>query len=160
MGDAHGAQAVGQTVEWYTPSALFDRLGLTFDLDPASSGADMVPWIPAATHLTPDEDGLSRTWYGRVWLNPPYGRLMAPFLDRLKAHGHGIALVYARTETGWWQRIAPRADVVCFLRERLHFIRSDGYQARSQMGSALLAFGEDCATAVVRANLGWIVTKP
>lgn len=27
---------VGATVEWYTPPALFDTLGLTFDLDPAS----------------------------------------------------------------------------------------------------------------------------
>lgn len=49
---------IGATVEWYTPPSLFRALGLTFDLDPASPGAEVVPWIPAARHYTPRENGL------------------------------------------------------------------------------------------------------
>lgn len=155
--NAHGETAVGQTVEWYTPPDIFDALALRFDLDPASPGADKVPWIPAAKHITAHDNGLWQPWAGRVWLNPPYGSLLPAFLSRLVEHGRGIALVFARTETEWWHATAPKADAVSFLRERVWFIREDGYQARSQMGSALIAFGDDCANAVWRSCLGWTV---
>ena len=156
--NAHGEAAVGQTVEWYTPPEIFAALGLQFDLDPASPGADIVPWIPATQHFTPTDNGLWYPWRGRVWLNPPYGPTAPDFLARLVDHGDGVALVYTRTESGWWQATAPRASAVCFMRDRVSFVRHDGYQARSPMGSALLAFGDTCANAVVRADLGWTVT--
>lgn len=34
----------GETVEWYTPPAIFDRLGLRFDLDPCSPPGGL-PWV-------------------------------------------------------------------------------------------------------------------
>jgi hypothetical protein len=154
-GNAHGESAVGDTVEWYTPPAIFEALGLTFDLDPASPGAVVVPWIPVAQHYTLIDNGLWREWHGRVWLNPPYGQTVPDFLVRLVEHGHGIALVFSRTETQWWHDTAPKADSVCFIKGRVAFIRADGYSAPSQMGSALIAFGEDCAAAVRTSGLGW-----
>ena len=153
--NAHGEAAVGQTVEWYTPPSIFEALGLTFDLDPASPGADIVSWIPAAGHITLTDNGLWREWYGRVWLNPPYGPSAPDFLKRLVEHRHGIALVFSRTETQWWHDTAPKADAVCFIEGRVSFIRADGFTAPSQMGSALIAFGEDCAAAVRQSGLGW-----
>ncbi len=158
MANDHGETAVGGTVEWYTPPEFFDRLGMTFDTDPASPGHSVVPWVPAATHYTVRENGLIQPWEGRVWLNPPYGPQAVPFLHRLAEHGNGVALVFSRTETAWWRSVAERSTVVCFLAERLHHIRSDGTQGRAAMGSALLAFGAECAEAVIRADLGWNVT--
>ena len=32
--------------EWYTPSIIFEALACRFDLDVASPGGDVVPWIP------------------------------------------------------------------------------------------------------------------
>lgn len=157
MANDHGEAAVGATVEWYTPPSVFDALGLTFDLDPASPGAAAVPWVPAAEHFTIRENGLMQPWSGRIWLNPPYGPQAVPFLHRLVEHGNGIALVFARTETTWWQQAATRSSAVCFLRERLWFIRNDGFQGRAAMGSALMAFGAGCADAVIRSGLGWSV---
>ena len=143
---------VGQTVEWYTPPELFERLGLTFDLDPAAP--DVLPsWIPAAEHYS--FAGQSRPWYGRVWLNPPYGASLPAFVDKMIEHGHGLMLTPCRTETRWWQRAAEAADEVCFLRDRLHFIRGDGLQARSSFASTLFAWGDDCVAALRHANLGW-----
>lgn len=146
---------VGATVEWYTPPSLFDALRLDFDLDPASPGAAVVPWVPAARHLTRAEDGLAHDWTGRVWLNPPYGRDLPDFVWRMVKHGDGMLLVAARTETQWFQYAAKHAAVVTFLRDRLHFIRADGLQARSSFASALLAYGNDCAAALWMASLGW-----
>ncbi len=62
-----------ESKEWYTPKYIFDALGLEFDLDPASPGVDIVPWIPARYHLTCLDNGLITPWKGKVWLNPPYG---------------------------------------------------------------------------------------
>lgn len=157
MTNWHGEAAVGSTVEWYTPPEFFERLGMTFDLDPASPGAEVAHWIPAARHYTRRDNGLMQPWEGRVWLNPPYGRQAVPFLHRLAEHGDGVALVFSRTETAWWRSVAPRADLVCFLRDRLHHVRADGHKGRGAMGSALLVFGESNVAPVVDADLGWCV---
>ncbi len=145
---------VGATTEWYTPPEFFDRLRLTFDLDPASPGADVVPWLPADRHYTRADDGLTKPWAGRVWLNPPYGPEAGPFIDRMLNHGYGLLLIPARTETGNFQRAARSASAVCFLRDRLHFIRDDGTQGRAAFASALLAFG---FRPRVLDDMGWTV---
>ena len=150
---------VGATVEWYTPPSLFGALGIRFDLDPASPGADLVPWLPASKHYTRDDDGLVQPWHGRVWLNPPYGPALPLFVDRMCEHGNGIMLTASRTETRWWQKAANSADAVVLLRERIHFIRDDDLQARSSHASTLFAWGAPCVAAVIGAGLGWYARR-
>lgn len=146
MPDAHDAPPVGATVEWYTPPSLFDAMGLRFDLDPASPGADHVPWVPARKHFTIADDGLILPWHGQVWLNPPYDRELDTWLSKLAEHGTGMALVYSRTETMWWQHAAHRADAVLFLAKRVWFVNGEtGRESRSQQGSCLMAYGVLCA---------------
>jgi hypothetical protein len=144
--------------EWYTPAVVFDALGIAFDLDPASPGKDIVHWIPAAEHFTREQNGLTAPWAGRAWLNPPYGKQTGRWLERLARHGNGIALVFARTDTKWFQKYAPQADAVCFMAGRIAFVNSDeqasGYPGA---GSALLAYGVGSAAAVLRAGLGWVI---
>ena len=154
--------AVGETVEWYTPPEIFEALGVSFDLDPCSPIAGPVPWVPARRFLSARENGLAVPWSGRVWLNPPYGPLTPRFLHRLAEHGDGIALVFSRTETRWFQATAPRADAICFLRDRVSFIRQDGTRnpaGKTGSGSLLFAFGEECARIVDAAYLGWTVYR-
>jgi hypothetical protein len=154
--------AVGSTVEWYTPPELFAWLGVGFELDPCSPLAGPVPWVPAERFYSPADNGLVQPWSGRIWLNPPYGPLAPKFMHRLAEHGDGIALVLARTETGWFQASAPRASAVCFLRARVSFVRQDGTRernGRTGTGSLLMAFGEECADIIGRADLGWLVRR-
>lgn len=148
---------VSATVEWFTPPELFDALGLRFDLDPASPNPP-VPWVPANRFMWAEGECLP--WDGRVWLNPPYGPAAVRFVDRMIRHGDGVLLLPARTETRAFQYAAMAADSVCFLRDRLHFIRSDGFQARSSFGSVLFAFGFDCHQALTKAGLGWTTRHP
>jgi hypothetical protein len=146
---------VGATVEWYTPKSLFDTLGLTFDLDPASP-CPAVPWVPARTHYCIDGEKLP--WEeGRVWLNPPYGPSGVRFIERMIEHNDGLLLLPARTETRIFQAAARAASRVVFLRDRLHFVRPDGRASRASFGSVLMAFGTDAEMllAVDRAALGW-----
>jgi hypothetical protein len=145
---------VGASVEWYTPPSLFDKLGLRFHLDPASPNPP-VPWVPAARFYW--EDGHLLPWEGMVWLNPPYGPAAVPFIERMIEHDDGLLLIPARTETRIFQRAALNARFVVFLRDRLHFIRPNGEQARAPFGSVLMAFGRDpeMLDAVAAADLGW-----
>lgn len=158
-GFAH--EPAGGSVEWYTPPLVFAALGLAFDLDPCSPGAAVVPWIPARSHYTRREDGLMHPWHGRVWLNPPYGRGIERWLERFAAHRHGIALIFARTDTGWFHRYATRADALCFTRGRIPFVspKESGPQqhASAGCGSVFLAYGRECVAALRRSGLGWVV---
>lgn len=153
---------VGATVEWYTPPSLFESLlgpvghRTMFELDPACSGGEPCA-VPAVVEFTPADDGLARDWspYRRLWLNPPYGPAGVPFIERMLEHGDGLMLLPSRTETAIYQRSLASAEAVCFLRDRLHFIRSDGFQARAPFGSTLFAFGDWAADVLVSAGLGW-----
>ena len=161
--------AKSQTVEWYTPASVFEMLRWpSFDLDPCSPGALVVPWIPAADHYTTKEDGLSKSWSGRVWLNPPYGRQTAEWLLRLKEHGDGIALVFARTDTLWFQTIDVKAEVLVFPAGRIQFIRGVRRSANGMVdcrhtqsatcGSVFLAYGKECAD-ILRGVGNWTVDQ-
>lgn len=159
-GFTHESSALDVPVEWFTPSSLFDALGLTFDLDPCSPGAGL-SFVPARKHLTIEDDGLATPWDPRdlAFVNPPYGRATPLWLDKLAAHGNGIALVFARTSPAWFQRIAPQADALCFISGRVRFYRGNLVDQPGSPGadSMLLAFGQTSARAVHRSGLGVIL---
>lgn len=149
-----------RTVEWYTPPEVFEALGLVFDLDPASPPGGL-PWVPATSHYSEDDDGLRAPWHGRVWLNPPYGTQTGQWLSRLAAHGDGIALVFSRTDTRWFHEQIGSATAVCFIAGRLSFIRADGTRGGTAGApSLLLGYGLSCALALAAAGLGETFVVP
>jgi DNA N-6-adenine-methyltransferase (Dam) len=159
-GFTHERRTAKSSDEWYTPPAVFDALGLTFDLDPAAPPGG-VPWVPAARHLSQREDGLSKPWHGRVWLNPPYGRATDRWLRKLADHGDGLALVFARTDTAWFQRVASEATALCFIGGRLRFHRPDGTAGDTAPSPSLLAaFGLPCALGLAESGLGQTFIPP
>ena len=86
-------QSVGATDEWYTPPHVFEAMGVRFDMDVASPGAHVTPWIPASRFLT--QEDLEADWEGFVWMNAPFGKRngLWPWLEEFFAHGDGVALV-------------------------------------------------------------------
>jgi hypothetical protein len=150
---SHERPNEGATNIWLTPPALLARLG-AFDLDPCAA-PEPRPWPTAARHYIESEDGRALPWVGRVWLNPPYGPQTGFWLGKLADHGDGIALVFARTETAWFQPIARRADAILFLAGRLFFLRPDGTRGKTNAGapSCLLAFGARNVEALASSGL-------
>lgn len=136
--------------EWLTPPELIRSLG-EFDLDPCSPINR--PWPTAKNHFTIIDNGLLQQWFGRVWLNPPYGDQMIHWLNKMSLHGNGIALTFARTETLAFQNyVFPFADSILFLRGRLTFFNVDGTPGDYNGGapSILIGYGEqnsDCLAA-------------
>jgi len=138
---------------WQTPPEIWQsvltRLGIMqFDLDPCSP-SECTGAIPCAERFTHDDDGLSRTWGAPgavVWVNPPYGRALTLWIDKMIAEAargvRVIALVPARTGTGWWHRAVDSGGKPEFLRGRLRFLGKDGMPGdAAPFDSALLWFG-------------------
>jgi hypothetical protein len=109
------------------------------------------------------ENGLLKLWNGFVWCNPPYGRSLGVWLDRMALHNNGIALVFARTDTQAFHRhVWPFASLVLFLEGRLTFHRPSGEPApeghNSGGPSCLIAYGSAAATRLQQCHdLGAIV---
>lgn len=140
--------------EWYTPPEVFTAMGLRFDLDPCAPPGG-VPWIPADKYYTETDDGLSQPWFGRVWLNPPYGKQTGQWLRMLAEHGNGVALVFSRTDPVWFHETAVNASLICFTRGRIRFVRSDGRPSGTGgSGSMFLAYGEENASYLYASGLG------
>ena len=142
MANLGGEPTIAGTDVWLTPPELLAKLG-KFDLDPCAP-LDR-PWDTATNHFTIDDDGLKQDWQGRVWLNPPYGRGMERWLEKLANHaGGGLALVFARTETKtFFDTVWGRADAILFIKGRIRFHLPNGERAGTAGSpSVLIAYGE------------------
>jgi len=131
-------------------------LNVRFDLDVCSPGLDAC-FVPADACFTVMDDGLIQDWGDRfVWCNPPYGPATSVWMGRMDAHRNGIALVFARTDTDWFQLCRP--DVVVFIDGRVHFYQGGTSQACRKgtpgAGSMLLGWGERAREALAACGLG------
>lgn len=151
-GFVHERTHRGAKDEWLTPPEIVSALGV-FDLDPCSP-VDR-PWPTARNHFDILDDGLSREWTGRVWLNPPYGPETGKWLSRLADHGNGIALIFARTETRMFhQFVWTRADALLFPLGRICFYHVTGEQSKNAAApSVLVAYGHDNIKALRECGL-------
>jgi hypothetical protein len=148
---------IGATSDWYTPKFIFDALGLTFDLDPASPGPGLCH-VPALRTYTKADDGLQQPWFGLTWLNPPFGgrRGQVPWLRKFFTHGNGVALCAARTSADWFHEVVvPNAQLLCFPNGKTKFHRPDGSVGKEPgTGIVLIGMGAVANEALLRSQIG------
>ena len=138
----------GATDRWFTPPDLLARIADFFEgeyLDPC----------PACVEGEPIENGLWMAWRGRVYVNPPYGRAIRPWIQRAVTEpvDELLLLVPARPEVGWFQPLW--ALDLCFIRGRLHF---SGHRDNAPFPSVLVYRGPRReAFAQAFSELGHIV---
>ena len=135
------------TVEWLTPPELVIKLG-KFDLDPCTPVKP--PFVHAKINFNLNDNGLSKEWFGRVYMNPPYGKGMEIWMEKLKIHGNGSALIFARTETKlFFNHIWNDAHAILFVKGRIKFYNVDGEQKGTPGDpSVFIAYGEENAIAL------------
>lgn len=150
--------SIGGSDEWYTPPEIFKALGLTFDLDPCSPGSGH--WVPALKVYAKVDDGLSLSWSGLVFMNPPFGGRNGhvPWLRKFIEHTDGIAIVRAYTSSAWFHQWAVKADAMLFPRGKTKFIRPDGSIGKAPgHGVVLLGMGKRSCEALRVSRLGLYV---
>ncbi|HYS44063.1 MAG TPA: DNA N-6-adenine-methyltransferase [Geobacteraceae bacterium] len=136
--------------EWYTPAPYITAATAVMggiDLDPASSDIAN-ELIRAAHYFTEKDSGLDHTWYGRVWMNPPYAQpLIREFSDKLSGEfrsgnvTEAIVLVNNATETAWFQVLGQEASAFCAPRGRLRFWYPGKESASPLQGQMILYMG-------------------
>ena len=131
--------------EHYTPSWLFEKLNLKFDLDVAAPTGG-VNWIPANKHYTELDDGLNQTWFGRVWMNPPYSSPTL-WVDKFLDHGNGVALLVV-SRSKWFGRMWEECDALCPTPYNMKFERPDGHTKQISFQTFLFAKGQENALAL------------
>jgi len=155
------AQLTGNTIlatlhtgdeESYTPAIYIKsarRVLGGIDLDPASN-VQAQATVRAARFFTVKDDGLSRDWSGRVWMNPPYtARVINDFMAKLcesferGAVTTAIALTNNNTDTSWFHNSMEVASAVCFTRGRINFMKPDGSTSSPTNGQMFFYFGNN-----------------
>jgi hypothetical protein len=131
--------------EHYTPSWLFEKLGVTFEMDVAAPIGG-VPWIPAKESFSQLDDGLSKTWIGSVWMNPPYSK-PTDWVHKFLDHGNGIALLVV-SRSKWFSRMWEECDAMAPTPYNLKFERPDGNTKQISFQTFLFACGADNVKAL------------
>src|SRR6266508_275923 len=133
--------------EYYTPAdyiAAAKGVMGDIDLDPASI-EEANRTVGAKEFYSSKENGISKTWRGRVFLNPPYGEKIAPFMEKLRSEmdagnvSEAIVLVFYKMETEWAQLLFR--GVLCFPRGRVNFFGPGSKKCAPTLGSVLVYFG-------------------
>jgi hypothetical protein len=151
------------SAEWFTPphyiKAVREVLG-AIDLDPAScEAANRI--VQAARYFTETDNGYTREWRGKLFLNPPYGWCYPDGRRKenggLSAQGHwtkrliaqyragtvteAILLINANTGEQWFQALWEFP--ICFVNRRIRFIPGEGTDPHKQptKSNAFIYFG-------------------
>lgn len=136
--------------EHYTPKWLFEAIGLEFDLDPASP--EIGSNVPAKIKYTIHDDGLSKSWSGRVWLNPPFSN-PTPWIHKFIENANGMCIVPI-SRSKWFDAIWNACDGLAKTPYNLKFDRPDGSSKQISFQTFIFAIGEDNLEALRNANLG------
>jgi phage N-6-adenine-methyltransferase len=151
--------------EWYTPPEYIQaarRVMGRIDLDPASS--DIANQIVEASKIyTAEDNGLTKYWAGKVWMNPPYASdLIAGFISKYAEHvrsgdiSEGIVLVNNATETNWFKELVSVSSAVVFPKGRVRFLDPDGNPGAPLQGQAVVYFGKQAKKFLAEfIGFGW-----
>jgi hypothetical protein len=140
--NVRGTQGTGDN-EWFTPADVIHDVRAVLgviDLDPASTEQAQAT-VQALQYFTKDDDGLTGTWFGNVWLNPPDAQpFIEQFADKMIAEvstgrvTQAIVLTHCYCGTVWFQKLAKKSNAVCFPKGRIRFVNPNGELASPTQG--------------------------
>jgi ParB family chromosome partitioning protein len=144
------AKALMRPNEFYTPAyvikAARECMG-GIDLDPASC-AIANEMVRAPRFYGLKEDGLKRPWFGKVWLNPPYGKFWPGFVARCVEEwkagrvDQAIILLRARHITSAVFHSSIGDDyALCIPKARINFTSPNFSTSSTTDGSVLMGIG-------------------
>ena len=140
--------------ELYTPKWLFDGLGITFDLDVASSNNHNIA-VPTKRRYTLEDNALIQHWSGVVWCNPPYSK-PSPWVDKWLEHDNGFMLSPLGGNGKWLQKMWDSNAAVICMQPNMGFINTLGEEKKIMYRIALWAIGDHNIQILKQSNLGTV----
>ena len=134
-----GAPLSSERQDWGTPPDFIEWL--TGRFDELTDGFDLVAAASSHNHKAPnfftiDDNALFQSWFGNVWLNPPFGDGLKNWLSKcaLEIENPEVKSIYvlipARTDTKWFHEIViEHAAFVYLIKGRFNFIHGDAVDA-------------------------------
>jgi phage N-6-adenine-methyltransferase len=126
--------------DWGTPLSLFNTLDAEFhfNLDAAASQYN----TKVKKYLSIEDNALTRAWFDRVWLNPPFGRDISVWVAKAlsEAVHHAecvVCLLPVRSDSRWWHDSVMKAAEIRLLSKRLRF---EGATNRAPFPTAIVIF--------------------
>lgn len=167
-----GARSEDAGDSWGTPpqwiALAHDTMG-GIDLDPATN-AKAQETVGAAKFFTKEDDGLSKKWFGRVWMNPPYSQpLVTKFAEKLVTEieagnvTQACVLVNNATDTKFLQNMLKHCAAALFPSGRVSFLVPETGEELSgtRQGQTFLYFGENVQRFInLATGLGWVGVSP
>ena len=136
--------------EMYTPEWIFEKLGLTFDVD-VCAPENGIAWLPANKHYSIKDDGLAQEWQGLVWCNPPYSD-STPWVEKFLNHGNGIMLTQV-SKSRAFLRLWNESEAIVMLPRDIRFVREDNNRTDIFMPVALFGMGHKAHAAFIRSGI-------
>lgn len=136
--------------ESYTPVKYVEMSRIvmgSINTDPASN--DFAQQIVLAdTYYTEKDDGLTKSWDGNIFLNPPYSYPLVNYfieklLEELDDSKQAILLTNNNTDTKWFHMAAKKAAAVCFTSGRINFYKADLTTTSPTNGQTFFYFGNN-----------------
>ena len=144
---------------WYTPAKYIEAAREVMggiDLDPASCELANRT-VKATQYYTKEDNGLTKEWYGRVWLNPPFGRVnpelkgstrsyqlyfMHTLLEKYQSCEieQSIALVFGTSACMPWFQTFWQFPI-CIAKSRIEFDKPDGEKDHFGYGNMFVYLG-------------------
>ncbi len=136
--------------EWFTPQPIIEAARACMggiDLDPFSSELANKR-VKAESIFTKEDNGLSKMWWGRVWMNHPFSKEMNAVCIRKIVDGWGhryfdvaCCITFASTSERWFQPLLRYPQ--CFLHGRTNYHLPNGEMKRGvTKGSVVTYLGD------------------
>jgi len=130
-----------ENIVWETPQNLFDKLDkrFKFTLDVCADESNK----KCDKFFSEEDNGLSQSWSGSCWMNPPYGKTINQWMKKAYEESqrpevdYVVCLVPSRTDTKWFSDYAMKASEIIFVKGRLKF---GGSKNSAPFPSAIIVF--------------------
>lgn len=139
-----------KTEMWATPQYFFDKLNdeFHFTLDAAAIPEN----AKCERFFTPEDDGLSKSWDGVVWCNPPYCRQTRKWVKKAFEESRKgttvVMLLPCRPDVSWFHDYILGKSEIRFVRGRLKF---GGSKNSAPFPSMVVIFGrKPCVKSEMR----------
>jgi len=112
--------------EWETPQEFFNTACVDYHLWPKRDVCATAANTKCKTYFDEADDALHQNWREDFFMNPPYSNvkiwMQRAYTQHIRHSVNAMALIYVKTDTGWWHDFVEGKAEVHFIQGRVPFL--------------------------------------